>query len=64
VCEGVGGVGGVGCVGCVGCVCGVCGGCGVRSTFNRLHLLRLWTPTIFIAPTNDSREESNNFSGV
>jgi hypothetical protein len=43
-------------VGCVG-VCGgrgVCGGVGVvgvwghslRSTFHRLHLLRLWTPTI------------------
>jgi hypothetical protein len=53
----------VGCVGCVG-VCWVCGGCGgvgvwgvwgvvvwghsLRSTFHRLHLLRLWTPTIFI----------------
>jgi hypothetical protein len=46
---GVGGVGGVG-------VCGVCGVWGVggvgvwahslRSTFHRLHLLRLWTPTI------------------
>jgi hypothetical protein len=31
----------VGCGG-VGCV----GGSGVRSTFHRLHLLRLWTPTI------------------
>jgi hypothetical protein len=38
-------------------VCGVCGVWGVggvgvwghslRSTFHRLHLLRLWTPTIF-----------------
>jgi hypothetical protein len=56
---GVGGVGGgVGCVGYVGCVWGVwgvwvCGGCGgpahfLRSTFHRLHLLRLWTPTIFL----------------
>jgi hypothetical protein len=37
-------------VGCVGSVGGV-GGVGVwghslRSTFHRLHLLRLWTPTI------------------
>jgi 3'-phosphoadenosine 5'-phosphosulfate synthase len=55
--------GGVGCVGCVGVcgvfgVCGVCGGRGgvgvvgvwghsLRSTFHRLHLLRLWTPTIY-----------------
>jgi hypothetical protein len=40
-------------------VCGVCEGRGgvavvgvwghsLRSTFHRLHLLRLWTPTIFI----------------
>jgi hypothetical protein len=59
----VGGVGGCGgCGGCRVCrVCGVCGvcvgvwgcwGCGgpahsLRSTFHRLHLLRLWTPTIF-----------------
>jgi hypothetical protein len=39
-------------------LCGVCGGRGgvgvvgvwghsLRSTFHRLHLLRLWTPTIF-----------------
>jgi hypothetical protein len=46
----VGGVGGGGCVGFVGGVGGV-GGVGVwghslRSTFHRLHLLRLWTPTI------------------
>jgi hypothetical protein len=58
MCEGcVRGVVCVGCVGCVGCVvCGDVGGVGVkrtvpahslRSTFHRLHLLRLWTPTIF-----------------
>jgi hypothetical protein len=55
-------VGVVGCVGCVRGVGGVgvwgCGGCGgvggvgvwghsLRSTFPRLHLLRLWTPTIY-----------------
>jgi hypothetical protein len=39
-------------VGCVGGVGGV-GGVGVwghslRSTFHRLHLLRLWTPTILL----------------
>jgi hypothetical protein len=53
-CEGC--LGGVGCVGCVGAwgvwgVWGVwgawgCGGHSLRSTFHRLHLLRLWTPTI------------------
>jgi hypothetical protein len=51
-------VGGVGVSGVWGVwgVWGVCGvgvwGCGgpahsLRSTFHRLHLLRLWTPTIF-----------------
>jgi hypothetical protein len=54
-CGGVGCVGDVGGVGCVG-AWGVWGRGGVgvvgvwghslRSTFHRLHLLRLWTPTI------------------
>jgi hypothetical protein len=39
-CGGVGGVGGVGCVGVWGH--------SLRSTFPRLHLLRLWTPTILL----------------
>jgi hypothetical protein len=59
-CGGCGGVGGVGVCGGVWRVWGVegVGGVGVwarrcgvpanslRSTFHRLHLLRLWTPTI------------------
>jgi hypothetical protein len=45
----VGSVGSVVCVWCVGCVGGVgVWGHSLRSTFHRLHLLRLWTPTILI----------------
>jgi hypothetical protein len=47
-------------VGCVGCVDGVgcVGGVGVwghslRSTFHRLHLLRLWTPMILNYAANE-----------
>jgi hypothetical protein len=59
VCEGCGMCGVCGVCGGVG-VCGDVGGVGVwghslRSTFHRLHLLRLWTPTILYvnsAPRN------------
>jgi hypothetical protein len=49
VCEGRGAVGGVG-----------VWGHSLRSTFHRLHLLRLWTPTILVFNTILYKNEFQN----